>query len=110
MGGIEAEPPIVGAPRPNEPVLRKGRGCDANDPGPTRVHALRPGAILQKLEAAARHGKRDPLRHGRAIGIEPEDASRRQSAAKGSDQPRGVKAYLMKATLRDRACSPRKSS
>src|SRR5499427_9313379 len=97
MANIQAKPPVIGAPGPDKSVLCKRCGCDSYHPGPARMHALRPGAVFQELETAARHGQRDALRHGGSIGIETQDAGRRQRAAERADQPSGVKPDLMKA-------------
>jgi hypothetical protein len=102
MAGVKAEATVVGASWPDEAVLRERRRRDPGHPRPAWVHALGPGAVLEKLQAAARHRQHDALRHGGALRIETKKLRRGKCAAERADQSGRMEADLMEAALGDR--------
>jgi hypothetical protein len=90
---------------PNEPFTRQRRGCDSGLCGPSGMQTLVPGAVLDKLEAARRHGNGNALCHRQRACVETQQPARRQGRCEHADDPRRVEADLMKSALRHR-CNP----
>src|SRR3546814_15261815 len=80
----QSEPALIGPLRADEALLRHRRRGDAGNRGPSGMHPLRPGAVLQELQAARTPRQGDALRPGELLVAGAEQLSGRARAPRGA--------------------------